>query len=103
MDVSKMLSNGAQDTNEQLDTRRLHHQYPTRHAASTFDQTSFAKPYSPASQRYSNGNGIATVSSGYARSSPAKKDQKHIVFQLIDEEDPQYPSPLANESHDFSS
>ena len=94
MDISRMLSNGVQDTNEQPDTRRLHHQYPTRHAASAFDQGSFAKPYSPASQRYANGNGTAAAGSGYARSSPAKRDQKHIVFQLVDEEDPSIQARL---------
>lgn len=89
-----MLSNGVADAYEAPDARRLNHQYPTRHAASTYDQSAFAKPYSPASQRPLRGNGVATGGPGYGRSSPAKKNQKHVLFQLIDQEDPRIQARL---------
>ena len=89
-----MLSSGAQDQAGESDTRRQSHQYPTRHTASNQNQDVFAKPYSPQPQRSLRGNGIAAASSGYAQVSPAKKDQKHVVFQLIDPEDPRIQARL---------
>lgn len=89
-----MLSNGPADADGGPDTRRLSHQYPTRHAASAHDQNGFAKPYPPSIQRPLRGNGPATAASGYGRSSPAKKNQKHVLFQLIDQEDPRIQARL---------
>lgn len=89
-----MLSNGAQDAAGTPDTRRQNHQYPTRHAASTQDQDLFMKPYSPSTQKMIRENGGSAVGSGYGRISPAKKNQKQVVFQLIDPEDPRIQARL---------
>lgn len=80
---------------EAADSRRQSHQYPTRHMGNGQDM-------------YGNGNGSAYGINGYrpARSSagsagasghrvsPMKKDQKHVVFQLIDPEDPRIQARL---------
>ena len=89
-----MLSNGTPDAAGGPDTRKQNHQYPTRHAASAQDHGGFAKPYSPYSQRPQKSSGVAAAGSGYPRGSPAKKDQKHVVFQLIDPEDPRIQARL---------
>lgn len=89
-----MLSTGPADAEEALDNRRSSHQYPTRHAAYAQDQSTFAKPYSPSTHRPLRGNGIVGAGTGYGRSSPAKKNQKHVLFQLIDHEDPRIQARL---------
>lgn len=95
MNVSSMLSNGSdQHPKEEADTRRLSHQYPTRHAASTQDQSGFAKPYSPAVQQAFKATSNTGAGAGYGRVSPAKKNQKHVLFQLIDQADPRIQARL---------
>ncbi|KAK3697867.1 hypothetical protein LTR37_017258 [Vermiconidia calcicola] len=94
MDVSSMLSNGAQEAGGASDIRRQSHQYPTRHGASMQDQDNFAKPYFPSTQRALKSYSTSIAGSGYARTSPAKKGQKHVVFQLIDPEDPRIQARL---------
>ena len=89
-----MLSNDAQDAAGTLDTKRQMHAYPTRNGSIMPDEAYTMQPYSPAAQRPLRGNGIAAAGSGYARASPAKKGQKHVVFQLIDLEDPRIQARL---------
>jgi hypothetical protein len=89
-----MLSNDAQDAAGTPDTRRQNHQYPTRHGSAMPDEAYMMKPYSPSAQRPLRGNGVTAVGSGYARASPVKKGQKHVVFQLIDPEDPRIQARL---------
>ena len=89
-----MLSNGGQDATWAPDARRGNHQYPTRHGIITQDQDSFVKPYSTSMQRPLRANNIAAAGSGYARASPIKKGQKHVLFQLIDPEDPRIQARL---------
>lgn len=94
MDVSSMLSNDAQDAAGAPDPRRQNHPYPTRNGSTMPQDAYMASPYSPAAQRPLRGNGVATVGSGYARASPVKKGQKHVVFQLIDQQDPRIQARL---------
>lgn len=89
-----MLSNEAQDIAGTPDSRRQAHPYPTRNGAGIPDDNYMAKPYSPSIQRPLRGNVIAAGGPGYARASPAKKGQKHVVFQLIDLEDPRIQARL---------
>lgn len=89
-----MLSNGVVDAAGTPDSRRQSHQYPTRHGATSQEQYAMSKPYSPTPQRPLRGTGIAAAGSGYARASPAKKNQKHVLFQLIDPEDPRIQARL---------
>lgn len=89
-----MLSSNAPETGEAADTRRLNHQYPTRHAALTQDSNSFARSSVPHMQRPMRANSGATASVGYDRFSPAKKNQKHVCFQLVDSEHPHIQARL---------
>ena len=89
-----MLSNDAPDAAGTPDTKRQSHQYLTRHGSTMPDEASMAKPYSPSVQRPLRTNGVAAAGSGYARASPAKKGQKHVVFRLIDPEDPRLQARL---------
>lgn len=70
------------------------HQYPTRYAGPTQDQPHAAKPYAGNMQRPLRGSSGAAAGSGYGHGSPTKKDQKHVVFQLIDPEDPRIQARL---------
>jgi hypothetical protein len=94
MDVSSMLSNGTHDAAGMSDIRRQNHQYPTRNGTASSDEHFFVKPYSPVTQRLLRPNGDAAAGPGYARASPVKKGQKHVVFQLIDTANPQYQARL---------
>lgn len=94
MDVSRMLSTGAQDAATAPDNGRPTHQYSMRNANTGHPQNSYAMSYSPYGQRALRGYDGAAAPSGYSRGSPAKKDQKHVVFQLIDPEDPRFQARL---------
>jgi hypothetical protein len=94
MDVSSMLSSGAQDALEASDIRRQSHQYPTRNGNHAQDMDSFARPHLPPPQRPVRGNGAAAGPPEFSRASPAKKGQKHVLFQLIDLEDPRIQARL---------
>jgi len=78
-----------------MSDRRQSHQYPTRHMGNG-QQDMYGNgyayginPHRPA--RTSNGS---AGGSGSHRASPMKKDQKHVVFQLIDPEDPRIQARL---------
>ena len=88
-----MLSNGTQDAATAQDGRRQGHSYTTRNGNPTQNESGFAVPYSPHAQRTMRINSYASTK-GYGRGSPAKKDQKHVVFQLIDPEDPRVHARL---------
>ena len=94
MDVSSMLSNGAQDAAGPGDSRRQNHQYPTRYGSTVPEEVPMIKSHPPAAQRPLRGNGVAAAGPGYTRASPVKKGQKHVVFQLIDPEDPRIQARL---------
>lgn len=87
MDVSSMLSNGDSDTVGAAEARRQNHQYPTRHGNSGQDVQPNTRPYAAGGPRASRGSNGAAAPAAYARGSPAKKDQKHVLFQLIDSQD----------------
>ncbi|KAK4919353.1 hypothetical protein LTR49_013053 [Elasticomyces elasticus] len=90
MDVSKMLSGGPQGSDGAADGRR---QIP-RHAAPAQYEQSNGMSYGSSVQRPSRGSDGTAAGSGYPRGSPAKKDQKHVVFQLIDTTDPRIQARL---------
>ena len=94
MDGFPQLSNGGPNTAGSMDTRRQNHQYPLRHIASGQDMPTHAVSSSEVLSRPSKGNPAFTPRIGFPRSSPAKKDQKHVVFQLIDPEDPRIQARL---------
>ncbi|KAK4553931.1 hypothetical protein LTR86_009107 [Recurvomyces mirabilis] len=50
--------------------------------------------YGNSMHRPSRGSNGSSYSSGHYRNSPAKKEQKHVVFQLIDEQDPRIQARL---------
>ncbi|QIW94650.1 hypothetical protein AMS68_000168 [Peltaster fructicola] len=89
MDLSRMLANGNGQVSAPTDSRRVQLQ-------STDDGTAYIKQ-EPVNTRT---NGITGFRSHKAdapprpRGSPAKKDQKHVVFQLIDQEDPRIQARL---------
>nr|POF13927.1 putative transcriptional regulatory protein c56f2.05c [Quercus suber] len=85
MDVSRMLSTGGEDTAPSR--RQQAHSYPTRQTGTHPDRPS-VPPYGDAAQRASR------ATNGARFSSPAKKDQKHVVFQLIDPDDPRIQARL---------
>lgn len=88
-----MLSAGPQEADGVDDSRRQNHQYATRHGMSIQDSQHNAKPHLGNMQRPLRGNGAAAASA-YTRGSPAKKDQKHVVFQLIGQQDPRIQARL---------
>jgi len=73
------------------DSRRQIHEHPTRHAPDM---------YNALNRQGMNAQGTGRSSSGSAggfgpqRASPMKKDQKHVVFQLIDPQDPRIQARL---------
>ncbi len=89
-----MLSNDAPGAPEVSDIRRMNHQYPTRHAASTQDQNGYSKPSLGHMHRHSRDDNDATGTSAYGRISPAKPNQKCVLFQLVDCEDPRIQARL---------
>lgn len=94
MDVSRMLSNGGQSSAAAPEGGRPAHQYSMRHANYGHPQNGHAMSYPPSTHRALRGQDGAAAPSGYTRGSPAKKDQKHVVFQLVDPEDPRYQARL---------
>ena len=89
-----MLSNGGQDAAEGVDNRRSNQPYTARHAGPAQAPQYNARPHFLESQRPLRGGNGAVAGSSYIHSSPAKKDQKHVVFQLIDPEDPRIQARL---------
>lgn len=58
------------------------------------EQPAYAMPYTANMQRPSRNTNAAVAGSPYARGSPAKREQKRLVFQLIDHEDPRIQARL---------
>jgi hypothetical protein len=94
MDVNSMLANGAQDSAGTADSRRQYHPYPTRHTYPGQEQYQAGRAMPGNAQRSFRGSTGAAAGSGYTHGSPVKKDQKHVVFQLIDPEDPRIQARL---------
>lgn len=94
MDVNSMLANGAQQGISAIDARKPPHAYPTRHAGNMPLHHGDMSPPGVSTHRPLRGNYGATAGSGHPRGSPAKKDQKHVVFQLIDPQDPRIQARL---------
>ena len=88
-----MLSNGGQDNAGMVDNRRPSHQYSTYNTATAQEEQYNASPYADNRARSMRGPNGAAPSASW-RGSPAKKDQKHVVFQLIDPEDPRIQARL---------
>ncbi|KAK0302817.1 hypothetical protein LTR01_008491 [Friedmanniomyces endolithicus] len=94
MDVSSMLSGGSRGAAPAPDARRQSHQYPTRHTGPAQYEQSNGVPFGSSMQRPFRGNEGAAAGPGYPRASPSKKEQKHVVFQLIDTADPRIQARL---------
>lgn len=95
MDVSTMLHNGALDADGSADGRTHSRPYQDRKHEITQQQPSFpANPYTSNVSRAIRHDNIAATGTAYPRASPTKKDQKHVVFQLIDPEDPRIQARL---------
>ncbi|RMY88066.1 hypothetical protein D0862_10532 [Hortaea werneckii] len=95
MDVSTMLHNGALDAGGSADGRTHSRPCQDRNHATTQQQPSFpANPYTSNVSRAIRHDNIAATGTAYPRASPTKKDQKHVVFQLIDPEDPRIQARL---------
>jgi hypothetical protein len=91
MDVTNMLAGDAQANGAATDARRQSEQYTGRHASQSYDTYNAGHMAASNTQRFSRHGANAPV---YPRTSPAKKDQKHVVFQLIDPEDPRIQARL---------
>ncbi|GAB7358171.1 hypothetical protein MBLNU230_g0325t1 [Neophaeotheca triangularis] len=89
-----MLSNPAQDATATSDVRRQSHHHLPRQTEAEQDNYNSSRSYSGTMQRPPRGSFGGSMGTGYARSSPTKKDQKHVVFQLIDQEDPRIQARL---------
>lgn len=94
MDVSNLVSAQGQERHESFDGRVQGHQYPTRHAIMSNGSDQVSGPYQIISQRQTRGHNGTAAASGFTRASPTKKDQKHVVFQLISTEDPRVHARL---------
>jgi hypothetical protein len=94
MDVNSMLGAGSKGIGEQAYASRQNHQYPKRHAIPSQEQHHHGMPYGATMQRLARLSSGAATGSGHPRTSPAKKEQKHVVFQLIDPEDPRIQARL---------
>lgn len=89
-----MLSNGTLNAASAADTKKQNHQYPTRQGGMASDEQYDAKPSFGNGHRSLRGSNGAAAMSGYPRGSNAKKDQRHVVFQLIDPKDPRIQARL---------
>lgn len=89
-----MLSNDSQDAAGTGDMRKQSHQYPTRHGVQGPDAQNSTRTYPGNTTRQARGSDSAAARSAYPRGSPAKKDQRHVVFQLIDPKDPRIQARL---------
>lgn len=87
MDVTNMLSTAGQGHAVVPDTRRQSHQYPTRHTYFGTDEQHDMSSHHTSTQRITRGNDGTVGRPEYARGSPAKKDQRHVLFQLVDQQD----------------
>jgi hypothetical protein len=89
-----MLSNDGQEDAGAPDHRRQNHPYPTRNGSNGPEQFNFAKPFPPGTPGPVKIEEGGPAGPGYSRASPAKKGQKHVVFQLIDQKDPRVQARL---------
>lgn len=94
MDITNMLSNPTHDATGTSDLRRQSHHQLARHADTEQNSYNGSRSYSGSMQRPPRGSFGGSTSTGYTRGSPAKKDQKHVVFQLIDPGDPRIQARL---------
>lgn len=91
MDFSNMRHS---DTQGAMDGRRQSHQTTTRYSGHSWDAQSNASSHGASHHRPARDSTGSAAGSGYARPSPTKKEQKHVVFQLIDPEDPRIQARL---------
>lgn len=91
MDFSNMRHS---DTQGAMDGRRQSHQNTTRYSGHSWDAQSNASSHGASHHRPARHSTGSAAGSGYARPSPTKKEQKHVVFQLIDPEDPRIQARL---------
>lgn len=87
MELSSMLSAGHQEADGADDSRKQNHQYATRHGPSSQESQYTARPYTNNMQRPAKVHSGAVTAAAYPRHSPTKKDQKHVLFQLIGHHD----------------
>jgi hypothetical protein len=76
------------------DGRRQSQQQSTRYSGHSWDGQSNASSHAASHHRPARDSTGSAAGSGYARPSPTKKEQKHVVFQLIDPEDPRIQARL---------
>jgi hypothetical protein len=77
-----------------MDGRRQSHQQTTRYSGNSWDAHSNASSHGASHHRPARDSTGSAAGSGYVRPSPTKKEQKHVVFQLIDPEDPRIQARL---------
>ena len=90
MDYSKMSPT---DTQGPTDSRRQSQHNTTRYSGHSWDAQSNASSHG-GNHRHARDSTGSAAGSTYARPSPIKKEQKHVVFQLIDPEDPRIQARL---------
>lgn len=82
------------DAQGPMDGRRQSHQHTTRYSGHSWDAQSNVSSHGAGHHRPARESTGSAAGSGYARPSPTKKEQKHVVFQLIDPEDPRIQARL---------
>jgi hypothetical protein len=91
MDFSNMRHSDFQGP---MDSRRQSQQHTTRYSGHSWDAQSNASSHRASHRRPAHDSTGSAAGSGYARPSPTKKEQKHVVFQLIDPENPRIQARL---------
>lgn len=81
------------DAQGHMDSRRQSHHNTTRYSGQ-WDAHSNTSSHGTIHNRPSRDSTGSAAASGYTRPSPTKKEQKHVVFQLIDQEDPRIQARL---------
>lgn len=91
MEYSKTMPTDAQGL---TDGRRQSQHNTTRYSGHSWDAQSNASSHGANHHRHARDSTGSAAGSAYARPSPTKKEQKHVVFQLIDPEDPRIQARL---------
>lgn len=91
MDGLNMMSAAAQGP---MDGHRQSHPHTNRYSGHSWDGHSNTSSHGANYHRPARDSTGSAAGSGYTRPSPTKKEQKHVVFQLIDPEDPRIQARL---------
>ncbi|CAK1361849.1 putative transcriptional regulatory protein [Cercospora beticola] len=95
MDLGSMLSSGSPNSAGAVDMKRQIHQHNSVCNGTSGSEThADTKNNAAGMHRSLRGQHGAATSSRHARGSPAKRDQKHVLFRLIDQKDPRIQARL---------